>query len=150
MIRRDQLERQKTFRGDGKVNKWSIVGANWDMKEESNKLCKVAQDRPLPLYLLHSKAGLQTSMAFTNHLLWIRISSPITTLTRTKDSIYFDEEIRGLFWGSFMFYLTPLLLLPQIKQSESCQCASPTSKKSITWWVVSLVSVVRTDRAIWD
>lgn len=71
------------------------------MKEESNKLGEVAWDRPLPLYLLHSRVGLQTSTAFTNHPLLTRISPLVTMFTRTKDSIYFDEEIMCLLGASF-------------------------------------------------
>lgn len=70
------------------------------MKEESTKLGEVVWDRPLLLCLLQGKAGLQTSTAFTNHLL-TRISSLIITFTRTKDSSYFDEEIICLLGASF-------------------------------------------------
>lgn len=129
------MERQKRIRGDGKVNTRSGVEANRDMKEESTKLGDVAQDGPLLLYLLHCRAGLQTSMVFAYHLLLTRISPPITIFTRTKDSIYFDEEIicfvRGFSGRSFTLYITPLLLLPQMMLSESCQHASPARKRSI-------------------
>lgn len=67
------MERQKTIRGDGRVNTGSGVEANRDMKEESTKLGDVAQDGLLLLYLLHGRAGLQTNTVFTNHLLLTRI-----------------------------------------------------------------------------
>lgn len=41
MNRRDQVEKQKTFR-DGKVNKLRVIEAKRDMKEGGNKLDKVA------------------------------------------------------------------------------------------------------------
>ena len=66
MIRRDQLARRKTFMGNGKAiptAKWRVIEGKRARQEEGNKLSEVAWDRPLPLYLLHGRAGLQTSTA---------------------------------------------------------------------------------------